>query len=66
MQQWNRAFIKFRDAVLADQDIDAAFEEWSGQPTRLTNYNKINVPQMSFLEWYNGAVRDVEQQEAAQ
>ncbi len=62
MSKYFRDFILFRRKVLDDLDIEQAFIEWVGvseyTPGPYYNQNemrkKMNVPQLSFFECYEG------------
>lgn len=60
MKGWFAAFNKFSAAVLADEDIDHAFLEWSGQHVLGYDPGKLNAPQYGFAADYAHACRQLE------
>jgi hypothetical protein len=55
MKAWYAAFQKFSAAVFADEDIDAAFKEWSGQDSQDPDIGQLSSPKYGFWETFRTA-----------
>ena len=58
MIAWNKAFCKFREAVLANGEIEPLFLEWAGVDIT-SSIEGMNVPQYAFSEEYRKAVSEL-------
>lgn len=60
MFRWFQEFIKFRRKILDNCHIGDSLSQWIGHSITDDRYNlmrKINVPQLSFLDDYQKAIR---------
>ena len=60
MFRWFQEFSKFRRKVLDNHNIGDSLSQWIGHSITDNRYNlmcKINVPQLSFLDDYQKAIR---------
>ena len=58
MIAWNKAFCEFRDAVLANGEIEPLFQAWAGCDINASS-DGMNVPQYAFSEEYKKAVQEL-------